>query len=521
MRTKLALIVTSSCLLLWLSSSGALAQFTGLVKHVPGTANTIILLNVEKILDSDLAKKEGWRENFEKSVEAGLVRMPADTLQYVLASQIDFGSEQPVWELGILKTSKPHSMSTAADKLKGTLDNIAGQEAIMLAGGSYIVQFDHRTFGALMPASRQAVSRWVRGTEAGPEYLSPYMKEAISFAEKVGTEIIMAIDLKEVLNPNLVQERLKEFESVSKQEIDVAKVAEAVMSIRGVTLGITLGEKPYGSIKLDFANDVTALDGIAGGLFVEVLKRNHAMLDDFEEWKSQIGDKQIRFNGYLSESGMRRIFSLIEAPVSDAMIASDEEPQTNDGNATEEDVAYATQKYFRSVTDLMDEFRHRDSPQRIAQIGLWLDKYARKIDRLPMVNVDKEMLDFGAYVSQQYRNAATAIKGIGIRSRVRSVNASNNTGYGYYGPNYYNGGYAYNGYYYRGGYGYGYGVNNAMSNYTNARNSQIRAEMSARTQVKVQEKAMGAQAARAIMQDVENATQEVRRRMVDKYKIEF
>jgi hypothetical protein len=186
MRTKLALIVTSSCLLLWLSSSGALAQFTGLVKHVPGTANTIILLNVEKILDSDLAKKEGWRENFEKSVEAGLVRMPADTLQYVLASQIDFGSEQPVWELGILKTSKPHSMSTAADKLKGTLDNIAGQEAIMLAGGSYIVQFDHRTFGALMPASRQAVSRWVRGTEAGPRVSFAIHEGGHQFCRKGG-----------------------------------------------------------------------------------------------------------------------------------------------------------------------------------------------------------------------------------------------------------------------------------------------------------------------------------------------
>ena len=81
---------------------------------------------------------------------------------------------------------------------------------------------------------------------------------------------------------------------------------------------------------------------------------------------------------------------------------------------------------------------------------------------------------------------------------------------GYYGGNY-NGGYAYGGNYY-------YGGNAFAGNYVQ---EGLRQQQMARTQVKVQEKAAGATAARAIVQDITNATAEVRRQMTEKYKIEF
>ena len=136
----------------------------------------------------------------------------------------------------------------------------------------------------------------------------------------------------------------------------------------------------------------------------------------------------------------------------------------------------------------------------------------RKIDDLPMVNVDSDMLDYGAYVSQQLRNAAAAIQGIGIRSRVRTVNAGQGSGGpGYYGAAY-NGGYAYGGNYY-------YGNNSfARGNYLQ---EGLRQQQQAHTQVRVQEKAAGTSAARAIIKDISNATAVVRRQMTEKYKVEF
>ncbi len=176
----------------------------------------------------------------------------------------------------------------------------------------------------------------------------------------------------------------------------------------------------------------------------------------------------------------------------------------------------ASQKYFSSVNQYIKDLRNKE-PQRIAQYGIWFDKYARKIDQLPMVNVDNDMLDYGAYVAQQFRNAGTAIQGIGVRSRVRQVeNVNAAGGPGYWGSGYDGGGYYYGGSYYRGGYGYGGGYARA-----NAVQSGLRQQQRIRTQVNVQEKAMGTSAARAIMKDIDNASAVVRREMTQKYNAEF
>jgi hypothetical protein len=126
-----------------------------------------------------------------------------------------------------------------------------------------------------------------------------------------------------------------------------------------------------------------------------------------------------------------------------------------------------------------------------------------------MVNVDKDVLDYGEYVAQQLRNASAAIKGIGMRSRVRQVNAVS-SGPGYYGDNY-DGGYYHGGVYYHGGL--------TMPSFDYQAGLQW--QQSQRTQIKTQEKYAGVAAARQIMTDVENATQQVRRQMVDRYNVDF
>jgi len=58
--------------------------------------------------------------------------------------------------------------------------------------------------------------------------------------------------------------------------------------------------------------------------------------------------------------------------------------------------------------------------------------YARRIDRLPLVNVDPEMQEYGQFVVHALGEAYGAFKGAGIKSGVRSqqVSAYN---YDYYG----------------------------------------------------------------------------------------
>jgi len=381
---------------------------------------------------------------------------------------------------------------------------------VLLPSGAYVVQCDPFTMATMIPAGRQAIARWIADTEKATPQFTPYIQEAISYSEKSGTELIMALDLTDALDPAVIKARVDESALVAEKKLAAAEVTAVLLSAKGIMLGVTLGEKPYGSIKVDFGRDARVLEGSATQMLINALANRGAMIDDFQSWKEVVKENTITLSGYLTTTGLRQITSLLDAPIASAVATDEPAPES----ALDQDpAAVASEKYFSSVNQYFEDLRDKE-PQRIAQYGAWFEKYARKIDQLPMVNVDSEMLDYGAYVSQQLRNAAAAIQGIGIRSRVRQVDAAQNAGGvtpGYYGGNY-NGGYAYGGNYYYGGNAF------ARGNYVQ---EGLRQQQMARTQVKVQEKAAGTSAARAIIKEISNATAMVRRQMTEKYKVEF
>ena len=93
----------------------------------------------------------------------------------------------------------------------------------------------------------------------------------------------------------------------------------------------------------------------------------------------------------------------------------------------EQVVLETTQQYYKSVDHLLADLKSRKGEERtIGQIGVWFQSYANRVDRLPILNVDEEMLQYGQYVAQQLRNASMAIKGFGINKRVAEVNADSN-----------------------------------------------------------------------------------------------
>lgn len=510
MNAKIWIVPAGLC---WLLSSvvgsPAWGQFAPLLQRVPESANMIFLLNADKIFDSEVGRREGWRANFAKAIEAGLMHIPADTLQYVLAGEQDFTTMQPVWQVAALRVKNKRDLPVIAKRLGGKQETVASHPAVVLPTGDYVVACNDTTMVAMAPAARQAVVRWITATDQAAPKFSEYITEAVGYAEKSGTELVLAADLSDVVDSNEVKARFEGASFGADRPVDLDELAAVLASIQGVMLGVTFGDKPYGSIKVDFGRDAAVLDGIAKQLLLDAIAQRGAMVDDLQDWKEVVVGKQVRLSGYFTAPGLRKVLSLLDTPISPAA-AAEEAPVPSASDV--DPIAAASQRYFSSIEHYFADLRDKE-PQRIAQYGVWFDKYARKVDNLPMVNVDDDMLTYGAYVSQQLRNAAAAIQGIGIRSRVRQVEAAQATGGaapGYYGSAY-NGGYAYDGNYYFGGYGYG-------GNYLQ---EGLRQQQMARTQVKVQEKAAGTSAARAIIQDIEHATAMVRREMTKKYHLEF
>jgi hypothetical protein len=228
---------------------------------------------------------------------------------------------------------------------------------------------------------------------------------------------------------------------------------------------------------------------------MEILGDMGARIDDIESWKVATEPQRFVFSGPLSKDGMKRVFSLIDSPTA-ALIATDKSRPA--GSPSQSSAAVpATQKYFKTITSVRDDLRNKSKDAKtFGQYAMWLDNDARRIDRLPILDVDPEMLGYGRYLAVRMRDASMALKGIGIQSGVRTAQIYQTVSTDYN---------AYGGY---GGGGYSY--------YTEWRDVD-----SERRAARAEERGKGAMSAREIAQEVENETAKIRQAMTAKYKVNF
>jgi hypothetical protein len=488
----------------------AMAQIDQLVQRVPSSANALVLINVDKIMSSPVAQAESWEADRSKRFNAGLTNIPPNADQLVLASQLNLSSMRPIWEAALVRADAAPPLQTLAKDLGGTIDEVAGFPAICLSDDSYVVKLSDNVMGAIAPANRQLAARWVRETGGN---LSPYLQKALSYVEG-SAGVVMALDLTDALTVSDVESRIQNSASdiLKNASIDKTELANILASINGVVLGVTFTDQVSGKILVDFGRDATLLTPIAKPMLLHILGERGAMIDEFANWDVSVTGTRITLEGKLTDSGLTRLSSMVELPTQ--TLTQEKKPQTTaqaspgDSSSAALDAAQATQQYFKSVNHLLSDLKVQKKEARtMGQIGQWYDNYAHKIDQLPLLHVDDDMLKYGDFVASQLRDASMAIKGVGIRTRVGEVNAvASGVTNSYYGG----GGF--------GNYGYaGYGYFGGSWTRGMTRNEQA----SARTQVRANETATGAASVQQILEQIEDASAKIRKAMTQKYQVEF
>jgi hypothetical protein len=253
------------------------------------------------------------------------------------------------------------------------------------------------------------------------------------------------------------------------------------------------------------------------------------MIDEFAQWKAQTEGNTIYVGGPLSESGLIRITSLVNLPTQalHAPAASkDPVPPQPAGDAAQAPappdpqqlVIETTQGYFKSVDRLLADLKgHKGQEKSISQFGFWFEKYADRVDRLPILNVDEQMLQYGQYVTQQLRNCSMAIKGYGINKGVAVVNADASAAP--FGGALGNAWSQY-GYLPAGAYGWGRRLGPSGTAYVAAK-SEMRQAAEARVQVNAQLTAGMAGQVQQILEQLREAHSQIRMTMTKKYNVEF
>jgi hypothetical protein len=253
--------------------------------------------------------------------------------------------------------------------------------------------------------------------------------------------------------------------------------------------------------------DTSSIEPFAKQLLLMILDDNGSSISDFQSWTARATKGEISLAGPLSTSGLRRLLSVVDSPIGSNSVSA--APQASAADPAEVQKK-ATLDHFHAVTgmanDLKDDMRN---VKNLASTSVWFDKYARRIEKLPVLNVDDDMLQYSAFVAQALRQASLSVKTMGIQTGVRQAQI---TGAGDVSPYGYGDG-RWGGYGYYGGYGGGWGAKGAMA--------AAKETGSERRVVKAEEKATMATDVQQIRQQIISATADVRRKMTKKYQVEF
>lgn len=482
----------------------AQAQFTNMAASVPNDANVLMLLSVDRILKSEIAQKQDWASKFGNAYAAGLTHIPTDASRVLVATQVDLEYLNPEWHLAVIETTREPSLPYIAKNLKGRVDSIGGVPAISLPNDTYIVQLTPTRLATYAPADRQEVGRWLSSIRARSAIgISAYLRSALDLAAHNEADIVQAIDLEYSVPLDAIRKRLDSVETLKGSKTDLDKLAALLASIKGLTLSVQIESDINGEIAVDFGDDTAMLATIGKPMLLEALKSRDAIIEDLETWEAKAQGTQLLLKGPLTAAGLRKVLSLIEQPIPDVKVAPP--AATTAPPVSEEKLKLtASQQYFTAMNALLreaaSEYRRATT---VPQGAMWLERIARRIDRLPLLNVDPDLLAYGQATARTLRGMASAIRGTGAETSAMTAQVVQE-------------GQAYSDFGFSPGNGWGggrYGWGNAFVEWRDVQGERLA--------IRAEQRNKQAQAVIQGKEQIENATQAIRAKMTQRFMAEF
>lgn len=413
------------------SSHGELSQ---LVTRIPARSNAVVVVDVQAVLDSPMARQGKWQQSRRDAESSGMLGLPSKLNWFVMAAEMDYEYMQPLWEIAVAQMPERPKMKDIAEHCDGRLDRLAGTEAVERPNDSFVVAFGPRIVGAMSPANRQQVIRWVRESQVKlkPD-LSAYLGDCVSVVDQKQAHMVLGFDLTGLLAVEEVHERLSASQALVDSALELSAVADVLASIQGVRLEIEFRNAPAATLRVSCGQDVSALEPIAGALLAEILSKHGAQLKDISQWQVQSSGNELLFTDDLSESGLRRVLSVLSGPVG---------PWTKpaaypNSESAENAMAEVSRKYFQSVTGYLDDLfvDNVAQPQSLYQVEVWVERYARQIENLDTSGVDPDVVTFADDVVIRLREIGNLLQRAQQRSDLRESTMWNygRSRYGRYG----------------------------------------------------------------------------------------
>lgn len=431
--------------------------------------------------------------------------LPGNVVRVRIAAELDLESFQPDWEIGYAAVEKTSTAESIAQREGGYVDTLQGRSIVWTPNEMYLVPLADNVVSIVRPADRKFVGQWLKKDRSN--VVSSYLQQVAGrLTDRQSVSI--AVDLEDVLSTGVLNEKLAQSKSLQGKNIE--SIAKSLSSVQGITISVA-SDALEATVLIDFLSAPTELTPVAKVFFAEVLTARGVQLDEFSQWKmSAVSEgKTLSFTGPIASETLDDLlgmFTVHRASRGVTTVTKTDSPSAPTAPQTSPSVvAENTRDYFRKVINIVHRVRDY-SANNTGERAQWNGNMANRIDEMPTLEVDPQMVMFGAEVAKSLRSnsmsmqltnisqgaaAVAADAGTGAFSTATAVGTMAGMGYGY------------------GGYGnYGtYGGNFVDPN------SPVKYYRMGQAQ--------GNTSFKELMARLEQSLADMRRTMTEKYKIQF
>jgi hypothetical protein len=487
-------VLGAALALVALTTTSQAADHSDLLRFIPDSANAVMVVDMQALLKSPLGVKEKWASKHQTEMLNGALPINPRIERAVLATQLGATNAADAGVIAVAPIPKGASLEQVAKREKGEIETIGGQDVVASARGAFFTEVAPGIGAVLVPANRQVLSKWLKFAKKNKQpVVSDYLKDAVSWPRN--GQILLAVDAEDLFHPRAVKNWLSANKKLDKEQVETAH--KLITNLRGIKFMARVTDSIQGELYLDFQEKPDAQQlAVLKTVVIAGLEELGASIEDFSNGKSSIEGRSVIVTAGMSENALRRIVSIIQAPVPSAGMAE----ETPDAETAANPALAATKRYFRSTQSLITELK--DLNKQAYHSGMviqWYETYARKIDQLPLLDVDAEMLQYGKATAEKLRQLAASLNGQNIQANL--IDSYKRTslyaqGGGYYGS-------YWTGY---GAYGPSVWAQSNAADVATAKSETVAKSRNDRF---------------AVWQSIDDDTAEIRRSMTEKYKTEF
>jgi hypothetical protein len=479
-------------------AASAVRADSSLLKMLPQESNAAMAVDVQGLLNSPLGIEQKWQSKLISNYAERPLAVPANARHVVVGSVVSAGTLNPIFEVALIDLGVPANLEKIARAQNGWVEDLAGRPAARTDNDVYYVQINDAVVAAISPAQRQLASRLVEAPrQAGG--LNDFLSGAIGqFGDN---EVVIALDLTNAFSAPQVARAIAfgGLPSLDNYDGDLARLGPALASIRGVKIAMNVEKDITATATVDFANAPSVPQASLKPFCLDVLREAGLHHPQLDEWSFKQDGSRIVATGPMDVTLFANVLSVFSPSTGAESVGPAATADANAGatpppTEAAKSPAEASPSYYRAVAAMLDSAHKTASPTQSAS---WLTAQARRIQQLPTLNVDPELLAWGNDVSEAFTKAAAVLS----TGQTKAMSAAQSIGSPTASASYSQSGYS--------------SADSAESRAA-FRNAQMQRRAAAQSA-----KAEASQQAVAVISDVIGTRGEIRAKMTQKYQVEF